>query len=129
MGQSQLLLVLLGVFLIGIAIYFGISSFSTSSTESARSAIIDDLGSFSAAARAHFSKGTAQGGGGKSFVGMTTGRFLPAGENENGRYFVESVTEQECLLVGVGRVMGDNGDSIRVRCRVTLQRNTIEILN
>jgi hypothetical protein len=128
MGQSQLLIILLGVFLIGVAIYFGISAFSSNSSETARSALINDLGSFASAARAYYVRASTQGGGGKSFAGMTVGRFLPAGENENGRYFVESAGNQECVLIGVGRVVGDHGDSIRVRCRVSVDRNTIEIL-
>jgi hypothetical protein len=129
MGQSQLLIVLLGVFLIGVAIYFGLTAFTASATESARSAIINDLGAFSSAAVNYYWKPTTQGGGGKSFKGMMASRFLQTGENPNGRYFIESASDEECLIMGVGRVMGDNGDSIRVRSRVTLQRNRIEILN
>jgi hypothetical protein len=129
MGQSQLLIVLLGVFLIGVAIYFGLTAFSTNATESARTAIIKDLGAFSSAAVSYYWKPATQGGGGKSFKGMTASRFLQTGENPNGRYYIESASDNECLIVGVGRVMGDNGDSIRVRSRVTLERNTIEILN
>ena len=129
MGQSQLLLVLLVVFLIGIAIYAGLTTISSNSTEDARHAIINDLQAFSSAAVSYYWKPTTQAGGGKSFNGMAVGRFLQAGENSNGRYFIESTSDQECLIQGVGRVMGDNGDSIRIRSRVTLQRNTIEILN
>jgi hypothetical protein len=129
MGQSQLLIVLLGVFLIGIAIYAGLTVFSSNSTEDARHAIISDLQAFSSVAVSYYWKPTTQGGGGKSFNGMAVGRFLLSGANSNGRYFIESTSDQECLIQGVGRVMGDNGDSIRVRCHVTIQRNTIEILN
>ena len=129
MGQSQLLIVLLGVFLIGVAIYFGLTAFSANNAETGRTAIINDLGGFSSIALSYYWKPTTQGGGGKSFKGMTVSRFLQTGENSNGRYSIESTSDEECLILGTGRVMGDNGDSIRVRCHVTLQRNRIEILN
>lgn len=117
------------MFLIGIAIYAGLTAFSSNSTENARHAIISDLQAFSSAAVSYYWKPTTQGGGGKSFNGIAVGRFLQSGENVNGRYSIESASDQECLILGVGRVMGDNGDSIRIRSRVTLQRNWIEIVN
>ena len=50
-------------------------------------------------------------------------------ENVNARYFIESAQDDQCIIDGVGKVVTTNGDSIRVRIRVTTERNIVEILN
>ena len=129
MGQTQLLLVVLGAMLVGIAIYVGISMFSANTVEATRNAIIVDLGNFAARANAYYWKLTVQGGGGKSFNGITMAQVYPMNENVNARYFIESVEADQCTITGVGKVVTTNGDSIRVRVRVTTERNIVEILN
>ena len=128
MGQSQLLLVVLGMLLVGLAIYVGVTMFGSNTEEDTRNAIILDLQNFSARAMTYYSKPTTQAGGGKSFAGVTIGQIYPMIENVNARYYVESATESECVLVGVGKIVSGN-DSIRVRYRITPQRNTVEIIN
>lgn len=128
MGQTQLLLVILGVILVGLAIYVGVTMFGANAVENTRTAIIHDLQNFSAQAMAYYSKSTSQGGGNRSFSGVTMRQIYPMLENANARYYVESATDTQCIILGVGKaVSGD--DSIRVRMRVTPQRNFIEILN
>ena len=129
MGQTQLLLVVLGAMLVGIAIYVGISMFAANTVETTRNAIILDLGNFAARANAYYWKLSVQGGGGKSFNGITMAQVFPMNENLNARYFIESVQDDQCTITGVGKVIATNGDSIRVRIRVTTQRNIVEILN
>jgi hypothetical protein len=128
MGQTQLLLVVLGMLLVGLAIYVGVTMFSANTEEDTRNAIILDLQHFSTRALTYYSKPTSQAGGGKSFTGVTIGQIYPMVENVNARYYVESATENECVIVGVGKIVSGS-DSIRVRSRVTPQGNTIEILN
>lgn len=128
MSQTQLLLVLLGVLLIGVAIYVGFSMFQTSGVEQARDAIMTDLGGFAGRARAYYLKRTQQGGGNGNFDGVTIRMLFPMTENANARYFVVSATDSECVIGAVGRLaVGD--DSIRVRVRVTEKRNIFEIIN
>lgn len=129
MGQSQLLLVVLGMMLVGVAIYVGVSMFSANAVETTRNAIILDLGNFAARANAYYWKLAVQGGGGKSFAGITMSQVYPMNENANARYFIENVENDQCTITGVGKVVTTNGDSIRVRIRVTTQRNIVEILN
>ena len=114
--------------LVGLAIYVGLTMFGANTEEDTRNAIILDLQNFSVRALAHYSRPVSQGGGNKSFTGVTIGQIYPMVENVNARYFVESATDNECIIVGVGKIVSGN-DSIRVRCRVTPQRNVIEILN
>ncbi len=129
MGQNQLLLVILGMLLVGIAIYVGVGIFSANTVEDTRNAIIVDLGTFASRANAYYWKPVSQGGGGKSFSGITLSQVYPMAENPNARYYIESAQEDQCVITGVGKVVTTNGDSIRVRIRVTTQRNIVEILN
>lgn len=129
MGQTQLLLVVLGLMLIGIAIYVGVSMFSANAVEDTRNAIIVDLQNFASRANSYYWKPVSQGGGGKSFSDITLARIYPMAENLNARYSIESADADECVIAGVGKIVTTNGDSIRVRIRVTTQRNIVEILN
>jgi hypothetical protein len=129
MGQTQLFLVVLGMMLIGIAIYVGVSLFSASTVEDSRNAIIVDLQTFASWANAYYWKPTTLGGGGKSFAGISISHVFPMNENVNASYHIESAQDDQCIISGVGKVVTTNGDSIRVRIRVTTQRNIVEILN
>ena len=129
MGQTQLLLVILGVLLVGVAIFVGVSMFEANTIENTRNAIITDLNGFASRAHAYYWKSTAQGGGNKSFVGVTVRMIFPMEENQNARFYLESAAQENCVIVGVGKIAASNGDSIRVRIRITEPRNFIEILN
>jgi hypothetical protein len=129
MGQTQLLLVILGVLLVGVAIYVGVSMFEANTVENTRNAIISDLNAFASRAHAYYWKPTTQGGGNKSFAAVTMGMIYPMAENVNARYYIESATDDQCIIDGVGKVVSGNGDSIRVRIRIMEPRNYIEILN
>ncbi len=129
MGQTQLFLVVLGMMLIGIAIYVGVSMFSANTMEDSRNAIIVDLQNFAARANVYYWKPATQGGGGKSFANITMSHVYPMDENANARYHIESAQDDQCVISGVGKVVATNGDSIRVRIRVTIQRNIVEVLN
>jgi hypothetical protein len=128
MSQTQIFLVVLGLVLIGLAIYVGLSMFQATAVEHTRDAIINDLGTFAGSARSFYWKSSQQGGGNKSFDGVTIRMLYPMTENPNARYYVESANDDECVIVGVGKVVSGN-DSIRVRVRVTERRNIFEILN
>jgi len=130
MGQTQLLLIILGVIIVGVAIYVGVTAFTANAEESTRSAIIQDLQNFAAQAIAHYKKVEGLGGGGgKSFKDITIRQLFPNVENANARYFVANAADEECVIVGMGKVVSSNGDSVCVRVRVTPNRNYVEILN
>ena len=129
MGQTQLLLVILGVILVGVAIFVGLSMFQANTVESTRNAIITDLNAFASRAHAYYWKPTSQGGGNQSFAGVTLRMILPMQENQNATYYLKSATQDQCVIDGVGKVVASNGDSVRVRIRITEPRNWIEIIN
>jgi hypothetical protein len=129
MGQTQLFLVVLGMMLIGIAIYVGVSMFSANAIEDSRNAIIVDLQNLAARANAYYWKPETQGGGGKSFANISMSLVYPMSENANASYHIESAQDDQCVISGVGKVVTTNGDSIRVRIKITTQRNIVEIIN
>ncbi|MCX5729611.1 MAG: hypothetical protein NTZ28_12390, partial [Nitrospirae bacterium] len=61
MGQQQLLLIILGVIIVGIAIAVGLSLFSAQSVQSNRDAIINDLNNLAAQAYQYRIRPTSMG--------------------------------------------------------------------
>lgn len=69
MGQQQLLLIVLGVIIVGIAVVVGINVFTASSLNANNDALIADLQTIGAMAQQHYRKPGAMGGGGNTFDG------------------------------------------------------------
>ena len=67
MGQQQLLLIVLGVIIVGIAVVVGINVFTAQSEESTKDAIVSDCTNLGAMAQQYFRKPTAMDGGGNAF--------------------------------------------------------------
>src|SRR3990170_400864 len=94
MGQQQLLLIILGVIIVGIAIAVGLSLFSAQSIQSNRDAIINDLNNLAAQAYQHKIRPASMGGGNGSYDGSTptagsgTSFVIPSkmSANENASY-------------------------------------------
>lgn len=84
MGQQQLLLIILGVIIVGIAIAVGLSLFSAQSIQANKDAIINDLNNLSAHAYQYKIRPTSMGGG----QGAYTGYVIPSkmASNENAAY-------------------------------------------
>ena len=128
MGQQQLILVVLGMIIVGIAIVVAVTMFQSNAIESSRSALINDLLYFASKARGYYWRPLNFGGGNHSFNGITMGMLSSMSENENGRYYIESYTTNEVVFVGVGRMVAGD-DSVRVRMTVNEQNSVIQIVN
>ena len=99
MGQQQLLLIVLGVIVVGIAVVVGINLFTANAVSSNRDGVIADLTNLAANAQQFYRKPTAMGGGGYTFTGWT----IPAeiDTTPNGIY-TATVAAQTITLVGKG---------------------------
>ncbi|HEV8538865.1 MAG TPA: hypothetical protein VGR15_08090 [Bacteroidota bacterium] len=84
MGQQQLLLIILGVIIVGIAIAVGISMFSSSSVQANKDAIVNDLNNLAADAYQYRIRPSTMGGGAGSYGGYKVPSKLTS--NENGTY-------------------------------------------
>ncbi len=71
MGQQQLLLIILGVIIVGIAIAVGLSLFSAQSIQSNKDAIINDLNNIAAHAYQFKIRPASMAGGAGSYVGYS----------------------------------------------------------
>jgi Tfp pilus assembly protein PilE len=70
MGQQQLLLIVIGVIIVGIAVVIGIKLFTVHAEQSAQEAIVTDAMNIAVLARQYFIKPSTTGGGGSSFKGF-----------------------------------------------------------
>ncbi len=71
MGQQQLLLIILGVIIVGIAIAVGLSMFSAQSVQSNKDAIINDLNNLAANAYQYRIRPSSMGGGNGKYTGYS----------------------------------------------------------
>jgi Tfp pilus assembly protein PilE len=108
MGQQQLLLIVLGVIIVGIAVVVGINVFSSSSSQSNRDAVISDLTNIASMAQQFYRKPAALGGGGNSFTNWTVPASLTS--NGNGAY-TATVTANSITLIGTGNQTGNDGST------------------
>jgi len=84
MGQQQLLLIVLGVIVVGIAVVVGINLFNANAEEANKDGIVSDATNLGAMAQQYYKKPTSMGGGGNSFVNWS----IPSGldSTANGQY-------------------------------------------
>jgi len=86
MGQQQLLLIIVGVVVVGIALAVGYFMFTDSARASNRDALANDLANFSVQAQAYYRLPKALGGGQLSFDGLTLKILTSRAKNANGTY-------------------------------------------
>lgn len=98
MGQQQLLLIILGVIIVGIAIAVGISMFSSGTVQANKDAIINDLNNLAANGYQYRIRPTTMGGGGGSYSGYTIPSKLAS--NENAAYTVGSISASSMTFTG-----------------------------
>ena len=130
MGQQQLLLIVLGVIIVGIAVVVGINVFTASSSSANRDSVISDLTNIASMAQQYYRKPTALGGGGNSFLNFRMPALSPtAGDNTstatktpNGSYTL-TLADQSVTLVGLGNQTGNDGTTV-VKATMTVGPNT-----
>ena len=99
MGQQQLLLIVLGVIVVGIAVVVGINLFTANAVSSNRDGVVADLTNLGATAQQFYRKPTAMGGGGYTFTGFTIPAEIDTTPNGN---YTATVAAQTVTLVGKG---------------------------
>ncbi|MBI4811369.1 MAG: hypothetical protein HY800_08030 [Ignavibacteriales bacterium] len=84
MGQQQLLLIILGVIIVGIAIAVGISQFGAHSTQANKDGVTSSLVNISANAYQYKIRPISMGGGGGSYVNYVVPTKMTS--DDNGTY-------------------------------------------
>ncbi len=106
MGQQQLLLIILGVIIVGIAIAVGITMFSSSSIQSNKDGIINDLNNLAANAYQYRIRPTTMGGGGGNYTNYVIPAKLQS--NSNGQYSTTAVNPASINFRGVSSQAATN---------------------
>ena len=126
MGQQQLLLIILGVIVVGIAVAVGITMFTDNAVSANRDAVTNDMVNLASRAQQHYRRPASMGGGegafdnsrgGTALAGITQLTSKPT--NSNGRYLISNVAAATITLRGIGRELVNGTDSVEVTMRVT----------
>src|SRR4030066_201168 len=94
MGQQQLLLIVLGVIIVGIAVVVGINLFNANAEEAAKDGVVSDCTNLGAMAQQFYKKPISMGGGGNIFT-VNGGFVIPANlvTTANGNYGVVNAAQ------------------------------------
>ncbi len=134
MGQQQLLLIILGVIIVGIAVAVGITMFQDNAINSNRDAVSNDLVNLAARAQQFYRRPVGMGGGGNTFTGLTAdvtgiGRLTQNAVNDNGSYSITASAPQAITLRGYGKyTISGPLDSVQVTCAVTPTNYTLTVV-
>jgi hypothetical protein len=125
MGQQQLLLIVLGVIIVGIAVVVGINVFTASSLQANNNAVIADLTTIGSMAQQFYRKPLAMGGGGNTFTGAGATTPVPFKipgslvNTANGNYNIVTTTDELLSLQGYGTEVNDLGATLSVTMDVS----------
>ncbi len=115
MGQQQLLLILLGILVVGVAIFVGINLFRANAIETKRANVTNELVNLASLAQQYYMKPKALGGGARSFTGWSVPSELVTTSNG---HFIATVFTDSVVIVGIGNEVVTNNDSIKVQLTV-----------
>jgi Tfp pilus assembly protein PilE len=139
MGQQQLLLIILGVIVVGIAVAVGITMFQDNAVSANRDAVVNDLVNLAARAQQYYRRPTSLGGGQNSFAGLSgdasglkklVNTNTSPWVNANGSYRISVAgTDSSVWLEGIGNEIGNDGSAkvrVTMEVRATRQATTVE---
>jgi len=145
MGQQQLLLIVLGVIIVGIAIVVGITMFKSNAVSANRDQVINDLQNLAARAQQYYIKPTSMAGGGRDFKGFAltaldtgnaNGSYSSTATQPSGALYVAGSTTaitssaSKIYLVGCGKQNGNDGlNPVKAYVTVTPDSANAQVLN
>jgi hypothetical protein len=109
MGQQQLLLIILGVIIVGIAIAVGVAQFGAHSSQSNKDGVSTTLVNIAANAYQFKIRPTSMGGGGGAYdnsKGATAAYNIPSkmAADDNGTYTLTSTAPTTCVIKGTSTI-------------------------
>lgn len=116
MGQQQLLLIVLGVIIVGIAILLGIIIFRQNSIDQKRDMVINEGMTLANNALTYYRKPSSLGGGQNSFTGWSIPNQMSNGANGS---FTAIVSQDKVEITGTGNELVSGTDSVKVKFTVT----------
>ena len=115
MGQQQLLLIVLGVIIVGLALAVGIIMFNANAIEQKRNEIINECLILASDAQLYYRRLKEHGGGGKTFTGWEVPREFASTEVGT---ITAVTTPNKVILTGTGNEVVTGNDSVKVQITV-----------
>jgi hypothetical protein len=126
MGQQQLLLIVLGLIIVGIAIILGIALFQANAVENKRDLLINEGMTVANYAYQYYYRPGSFGGGQFSFNGFE----IPVSMVTSGNgYFTATTSADQVEIIGTGNELVSGSDSIKVRFVVTSDGVVTTVIN
>ncbi|HSW53781.1 MAG TPA: hypothetical protein VLH59_01710 [Ignavibacteriaceae bacterium] len=125
MGQQQLLLIVLGVIIVGVAVLLSLGLFKANAVEQKRDLMISESANIAIHAITYYKKPREYSGGGNSFFGWEIP--APLTDTEAGSYNA-NVTANLITITGTGTEVVTGTDSIKVETVVTANEFYTEII-
>lgn len=126
MGQQQLLLIVLGVIIVGIAVLVGILLFQQNSIEEKRDMVINESLQIAQLAKAYYLKPTSLAGGNYSFAGWQVPKNFENGVNGS---YTALVTANKVEIIGIGNEVVSGNDLIQIKTIITRDTIITEIIH
>jgi hypothetical protein len=111
-GQQQLLLIILGVIIIGLAIAVSIALFRAHSIDEKRNLLINEGASLAHMAMGYYKKPAVLGGGGRSFIGWTIPGDMAVTATGN---YTSTAYNDSVVIIGTGNEVTTGNDSVKVK--------------
>lgn len=115
MGQQQLLLIIIGLILVGVAIVLGVFLFKDYSVEAKRNNLLNEGINLAAEAQRYYRKPLTMGGGQFKFIGWRIPPSMTV--TENGWHFAV-ISEDSVEIISTGNEIVTGGDSVQVKVTV-----------
>lgn len=116
MGQQQLLLIVLGIIVVGIAVIIGISLFRANAIQQKRDSVMSECITLATLAQQYYLKPSEYMGGSGSYVDWVIPADLQT--TANGRYEITDQSQNSITILGTGNEVVTGNDSIKVQVEV-----------
>lgn len=127
MGQQQLLLVILGIIIVGVAVMLAISLYQQKSIESKTDVILNETQYLASLAMQYYLKAKTFGGGEYSYQGWVIPDEFDT--TNNGYYSAQVFPPDKCVIIGVSNQAITGSDSIKVTITLIGTNIQTQIIN
>lgn len=127
MGQQQLLLVILGIIIVGVAVMLAISIYQQKAVENKTDVILNETQYLASLAIQYYKKAKTFGGGEYNYQGWTIPEEFDS--TNNGFYSVQINPPDECTITGISNESITGGVMIKVIIKLNGTNWQTEIIN
>lgn len=126
LGQQQLLLIVLGIIIVGVAVMLGINVFRQNAIDQKRDIVTNECVNLASMAQSYFRRPKSYGGGENSFIGWDVPSELHV--TASGTY-IAAVYADSVVITGTGNEVTTGNDSVRVETSVYPNSFVTRIIN